>query len=271
MSDPDPSPEAEATAEVPEKRRGGCLLWLFLTMVAAGLITGILAWKFVDETEALLRRGVAAAREWASQLQNQEIRESFRESVTQIVSTNGDVLEVATLETDETVTKMDMKTLFNNTVYLGTTVSEIRTPVVYRYHIRLSDDWDIERRSGRILVVAPEIRPSLPPAVRTDQMQKRSEAGWLRFNAAESLSELEKNLTPSLEKRAGDERHINMVRKACRKSVAEFVRKWVLQSESWSTDAADSITVVFPDETGAEDPAKRFQMEPTLQNLQPTP
>ncbi len=265
------TPSSEPNEAAPQKRRGGCLIWFLLTLIAAGMITGILAWKFVDETGALLRRGVAAAREWVGELQDRQINESFRETVTRIASTDGDVLEVATLETDETVTKMDMKTLFNNTVYLGTTVSEIRTPVVYRYHIKLSDDWSIERRSGRVWVVAPAIRPSLPPAIRTEGMQKRSEAGWLRFNAVENLGELEKNLTPSLEKRAGDERHINMVREACRKSIAEFVRKWVVQSEHWSTDAVQSITVVFPDEVGAEDASKRIQLEPTVNGLQEVP
>lgn len=262
------SPEDKPT---PKKRGMGCLMWFMLTFIAAGIITGILAWKFVDETGSLLRRGVTWGREMVSQMQNQEINESFRESITQIVSTEGDVLEVATLETDETVTQRDMKTLFNNTVYLGTTVSEIRTPVVYRYHIQLSGEWNIERQGGRILVVAPEIRPSQPPAIRTDQMQKRSEAGWLRFNAAESLEALEKNLTPSLEKRAGDERHINMVREACRKSVAEFVRKWVAQSQTWATDTVESITVVFPDEAGAEDAAKRSQLPATVEGVKTIP
>lgn len=264
-------PQSHEDAATPKKQGCGCWTWFLLTLIAAGLITGILAWRFVDETGALLRKGVTAAREWVGTLQNQEINENFRELITKITSTEGDVLEVATLETDETVTKMDMKTLFNNTVYLGTTVSEIRTQVVYRYHIKLSDDWQIDREGGRLFIVAPSIRPSLPPAIRTEGMQKRSEAGWLRFNAAESLTELEKNLTPSLEKRAGDERHINMVREACRKSVAEFVRKWLAQSESWTTGAVQSITVVFPDETGAEDAVKRRRLEPTVEGIQPVP
>ena len=256
---------------VPKKKGCGCFMWVLATIVVVGMITGILAWRFVDETGVWVGRGILWVRETVSQVQNQEINESFRESITQIVSTNGEVLEVAMLETDETVTKMDMKTLFNNTVYLGTTVSEIRTPVVYRYHIQLSDEWVIERHGGRVFVVAPAIRPSQPPAIRTDQMQKRSEAGWLRFNAVESLDALEKNLTPSLEKRAGDERHINMVREACRKSVAEFVKKWAAKSQHWSTDAVTSVTVVFPDEAGAEDATRRSQLPATVEGVQTIP
>lgn len=222
-------------------RRSGCwrlLGFLFLLFLIGG---GLIAWKFTD----LTRLGV----EWVnSKLITQDINETFRQSVTRIASTDGDILEVATMETDETVTKYDMKTLFNQTVYLGTTISEIRTPVVYRYHIKLSDGWQLRMENGQCIVHAPALRPTLPPAIRTDGMQKKSEAGWLRFNAAENLAQLEKNLTPTLEKRAGNRSHLNLVRESSRKSVAEFVKKWFLQQDPTLRAQVQSITVIFPDE-----------------------
>ncbi|MCW0220982.1 MAG: hypothetical protein OJI67_21825 [Prosthecobacter sp.] len=223
------------------RHRSGCwrLLGIFL---ALGLILGgFMAWKFMDVTKAAMA--------WITEnAVTQDINETFRQSVTQIVSTKGDILEVATMETDETITKYDMKSIFNQTVYLGTTISEIRTPVVYRYHIKLSDGWQLRVDGNQCIVHAPALRPSQPPAIRTEGMQKKSEAGWLRFNAAESLAELEKNLTPTLEKRAGNRSHLNLIRESARKSVAEFVKKWLLTQERNSMGEIDSITVIFPDE-----------------------
>lgn len=225
-------------------RRSGCLRWLGFFVLLFLISGGLVAWKFADLTQL----GLA----WLnSKLVTQNINESFRQSVIRIASTDGDILEVATMETDETVTKYDMKTLFNQTVYLGTTISEIRTPVVYRYHIKLSEPWKLRVENGQCIVHAPALRPTLPPAIRTDGMQKKSEAGWLRFNAAENLAHLEKNLTPTLEKRAGNRSHLNLVRESSRKSVAEFVKKWFLQQDPTMRTQVQSITVIFPDEIPA--------------------
>ncbi len=242
------SPMAEDTppsypAEPPARSGGGGCARLFFWILAAGLVViGVVTWRFID----FAKEGAA----WfGTHLVTQDINESFRQSVTEIASTNGDVLEVATMQTDETVTKSDAKSLFN-TVYLGTTVSEIRAPVVYRYHIKLSDDWKLHvEEGGHCIVHAPALRPSLPPAIRTDGMEKKSEAGWLRFNAAENLTELEKSLTPALERRAGNRSHLNLVRESSRKSVAEFVKNWVLKQDPATLAApVRSITVIFPDE-----------------------
>jgi len=54
-----------------------------------------------------------------SRMVKNDIETRFTESITRIVSTNGDILEVATLETNETVTRYDIKTLFSEFIYLG--------------------------------------------------------------------------------------------------------------------------------------------------------
>jgi len=241
---------------------GGCLKWLALILCGILLVGGVLTWKFFDTAWPAFRDGIGWVRDLPAKLTSEQVTLSFRESVTQIASTHGDILETATLETDETVTKYDLKTALSDFIYLGTTTSEIRTPVVYRYHIRLSDDWHLRVEGARCIVHAPALRPSLPPAVRTERMEKKSEAGWLRFNAAENLAALEKDLTPMLEKRAGNKNHIDLVREASRKSVAEFVKKWLLQSQLGKEAPVSAIVVVFPDEVaGLKDP---MTLPPTL-------
>lgn len=133
-------------------------------------------------------------------------------------------------------------------IYLGKTVSEISVPVTYRYHLVLRDPWRLEVSGSTCIVHAPAMRPSLPPAIHTDQMQKRSEAGWARFDAREQMAELERSLTPRLTRTAGDPRRLALVRDECRKTVAEFVRDWLLREDHWRHDRFTAIRVVFADE-----------------------
>ena len=225
-------------------QRPGCLRWAVMLLIALMLTTGALVWFFLDT----IKSGALWLRDLTGHLTHQQITETFRQSVTEIISTNGDTLEVAMMQTDETLTKVDMKTAFNDLLNLGTTVSEIRAPVVYRYHVRLSDPWQVSVDHGVCTVRAPALRPSLPPAIRTEGMEKKSEAGWLRFNAAENLAALEKGLTPTLEKRAGDAAHLHLIRESARKSVAEFVKNWLLKSSAQRAEPIRTISVIFPDE-----------------------
>jgi hypothetical protein len=251
MSEPNPAP-------APASRRGpGCLATLALLFLAVVIIGGVAVWKMVDAGFGM---------KWlAEHFQKQTITEAFRENVKRITSTQGDVLELATLESEETVTKYDTRTLLNDAIYLGTSVAEIRTMVVYRYHLKLSDDWKLTVENGRCMVIAPGIRPSLPPAIRTETMEKKSEAGWLRFNAAENLAELEKGLTSILERRAAVPSKIKQVREASRLSVAKFVQHWVLKEQKLhEQDGIREIVVIFPDEPAATHPEEALKLPITL-------
>ncbi len=230
---------------------------LALLLVSALLVGGVITWKVFDSGFGL---------RWLTEnFQKRTLTEAFRENVKRISSTDGDILELGTLEIEETVTKFDTKTLFNDLVYLGTTASEIRAMVVYRFHLKLSDDWNLRVEDGRCIVTAPAIRPSLPPAVRSETMEKKSEAGWLRFNAAENLAELEKGLTPLLELRAAAPSKMRNIREAARQSVAKFVRQWILKEQNHPEQGGiREIVVIFPDEPAAKDADTALKQPPTI-------
>jgi hypothetical protein len=176
------------------------------------------------------------------------ITHTFRESVPQITSSQGDVLELAVSQSDESFKRSDERRIGWDYIYLGTTVVEIRVPVTFRYHLRLSDVWRLASRDHVCVVLAPAIRPSLPPAIHTALMEKRAESGWARFDKNDKLDELEQSLTAMLEQRSMDTNHIQLVREPCRQSVAEFVKRWLLREKHWRSDRFSAIVVVFPDE-----------------------
>ena len=194
------------------------------------------------------------------------ITHTFRESIPQITSTQGDILELAVYRCDETFKRTDEKWAGWGWVYLGTTVAEIRVPVSFRYHLRLSDPWRLAARDQVCLVLAPRIRPSLPPAIHTAEMERRAESGWARFDKNDQLDELERSMTPTLEQRARDPAHVQLMREACRQSVAAFVKKWLMREGQWRSDRFTSIVVVFPDEASvsADQDLLQLRHEPTL-------
>ena len=212
-------------------------------------------------------RIIATAPEIARNFVTGRITQTFQESIPQIVSTQGDILELAVSRGDETFKRSDEKRIGWDWVYLGTTVVEIRVPVVFRYHLRLSDPWQLASRGQVCVVRAPAIRPSLPPAIDTAKLEKRAESGWARFDKNDKLDELERSLTGILEQRAMDPGHLQLVREACRKSVAEFVRNWLVREQQWRRDRFTSIIVVFPDEVaaGSDQELSRLESEPTIQ------
>ena len=156
-------------------------------------------------------------------------------------------LELATAISTETFTKQSDLTTCWGLVDLGTSIVQIQVPVTYRYHLCLRDQWHLELQHQRLTVHAPGIRPSLPPAIHTDQMQCLTVRGWGRGSTSGLLTKLQQSLTPTLNQCAGDSRHLALVRPQCRASVTEFVQLW-LEREGQAGRITD-IRVVFRDET----------------------
>lgn len=199
------------------------------------------------DTVRALGDGVA---EVASRFSTGTITTTFVSAIPRLVPDGGAVLELAAFEATETLSRTDDKRIFFDLVPLGATVSEIRIPVTYRYHLRLDEEWTLSVSDGTCVVHAPPIRPTLPPAIHTDRMERRSESGWLRFNEDEEMETLLRSLTPSLEDRAQDADHLELVRERCRRRVGEFVRSWLLLEDQWGDGRFTHVEVIFSDELG---------------------
>jgi hypothetical protein len=231
-----------------------------LTCLGTVLILGLLAagiYRFTLKGAGDLIRD--AGEESGEQLA--EIAERFRSGsiTTTFVAALPDIfpvgsgrLEVARTRVTETFSRTDERRVLWDLVPLGTTWVEIRVPVTYRYHVRMDEPWRLDVDEHTCIVYAPRLRPSLPPAIHTDGMEKRTDSGWLRFDEDEQLLELEQSLTPTLTLYARDHRHLALVREESRKTVARFVQAWLLQNDHWRQDRFRYVIVLFSDE--AEDP-----------------
>lgn len=88
-------------------------------------------------------------------------------------------------------------------VSLGTTESEVRVDATYRYQVPLDPrGWNVRKAGDTFRVIVPAVRPSLPVAIDTATLQKKTDLGWARFNEAESIRALERSLSAELARRA---------------------------------------------------------------------
>jgi hypothetical protein len=156
-------------------------------------------------------------------------------------------LELATATFNETFTRKSEQTTLWGLIDLGTSIVQVQVPVTYRYHLCLRDSWHLELKHRRLVVHAPVIKPSLPPAIHTDQLTTMTVRGWARGSTTSLLAQLQQSLTPTLSEFAGDVRHLELVRPQCRASVAEFVQLW-LEREGHAARFT-TIVVLFADET----------------------
>ena len=124
----------------------------------------------------------------AENFQQAKITRTFVESLPDVSDTGEGNLEVATMKNTKTFKRTEKLTILWDSVSLGTTVTEIKVPATFRYHIKLSDPWKLEVREQQCIVIAPALKATTPVAIHTNEIEKRSDEGWARFNADEQMA-----------------------------------------------------------------------------------
>ncbi len=216
-----------------------------VVIVASIVLIVALATKACD---TVTRRGQAAFDALSKGLSSTNLTTSFVASLPHLVPGSGTTLELAAVEAVETVTRSEDRRLFFDLLPLGTTVTEIRVPVTYRFHVRLDAPWRLEVAGNACVVHAPALEPTLPPAIHTDRMEKRVERGWLPLDVSAQMDALERSLTPTFAARARGPETVGLVRELCRRRLAEFVRAWLLRTGHWQDERLTTVVVRFADE-----------------------
>jgi hypothetical protein len=221
-------------------KSAGCVRALVIVAVALIAAGTVVALKFGESAKQAFGRFTGGFVTTQSTLKAEEI-------LLELGRTHGDVLEVASpLKTMETFSRGDVRFAAWGWVYLGTTISEIKVPATYRFHIKLSEIKQSRLDDSVLIVTAPAIHPTLPVAFDTRAMEKKTDGTWLRFDAEQQLAELERSVTPALAVRA--EGHVNTVRENARRDIEEFVQKWIVESRPDYRAQIKAVKVIFPGE-----------------------
>lgn len=243
---PEAKAEAELTPSPTPAKTGGGRGWKAFAIVAVTALlcfTGVALYVGMTLKEAFAQPGKLLSGFFTS-----EVKHSASQVLLEIQRTHGDHLEVASPTTTvETFTKADSKMAAWGKIYLGTTITEIKVPATYRFHVKLSEMKDAKVDGNVLIITAPEIRPSLPVAFDTAGIEKKSDSGWARFNSEEQLAEMEKKISEGLAERAVKQGEV--VREHARKDIEEFVQRWIVDNNPKLREQVRAIKVLFPGET----------------------
>ena len=78
------------------------------------------------------------------------------------------------------------------------------------------------------------------------------ENGWARFNAESQMDALEQQLTPTMVQYAEQASLMVLVRDQARKSLARFIRQWLLQQPGFRDESVGFVKVTFHGEPDME-------------------
>lgn len=164
-----------------------------------------------------------------------------------VMRTPGGLLEVSRITATEQFSKKFVYSVLGMDV--GETVAHVRVPATYRYQIKLGSEWKIVRTDEVFTVTTPPVAPSLPVAVDLKHMEEDSGGTWILvpFNEDEDLKALRSEITAVLARKAGSAAYLRLQREDARKTVTEFVQKWLVKQESWKVAKQPRIEVVFGD------------------------
>lgn len=170
--------------------------------------------------------------------------ESTRDSF--VIPTNGGFLEVARVKAYERFSKTDDRK--RGFVDLGTTISEVEVAALFRYQIPMDKEWPVTCEKNVCVVRAGAVTPSPPAAIYTEETKTKTQSGWARFNKRDNLALLERELQPRLDARATLPRNVHMATDEARKTVAQFVKTWMVKEKGGSSQSSPRIVVLFPGE-----------------------
>ena len=173
-----------------------------------------------------------------------EIRQSSDSMV--VMRTSGGLLEVSTINSEERFDSTTNHSVLG--VSLGKTVSHIRVPAVYRYHISLAKEWTLRSTGGTLLVIAPPVQPSLPVAIDTGKLEGFSSGIWSPITGTASIFTLQKTITEKLAKKASTSELMLLQRESARMTVTEFVQKWIVEQPQWKGTKTPVVLAFFSDE-----------------------
>lgn len=177
-----------------------------------------------------------------------------------VMRTPGGLLEVSTITAEERFESTTSNTILG--VPVGQTVAQIRVPVVYRYHIPLAAQWTLRQSGNALLVIAPRVQPTTPVAINTAKLESFTSGLWSPLTGGADVAALQRTITETLNKKAGNSDLIHLQREAARKTVSEFVRKWVVGQDRWRGARQPVILVFFEDEPLGQSVSPLFSHEP---------
>lgn len=163
-----------------------------------------------------------------------------------VMRTPGGLLEVSSIASEERFDSTIAHEVLGMPV--GHTTVQVKVPAVYRYHIPLANEWKLQLKDQTLLVVAPPVNPTLPVAIDTTKLETFATGIWSPITGKKAIDALQTSITPRLAQKAKTPEMLIRQREYARKTVSEFIEKWVIEQPKWKGTKTPSVKVVFEDE-----------------------
>jgi hypothetical protein len=163
-----------------------------------------------------------------------------------IMHTEGGLLQVSTLQTNEVFNATKPHHILG--LDLGKTTTQIRVPATYTFHIALAPEWRVSVKGDQVTVIAPPVKPNLPVAIDTTRLERFAAGAWSFLTAESELDALQRSITPILAKKSASLSYIGLQREEARKTVKEFVGKWLLSQTRFKQVTIKHVNIFFADE-----------------------
>ena len=225
--------------------------YILLAIVAMTCLTIVVLFRMTTDRigKGLDQAGDATAR-IAEAFQKGEVANRWESYVAETEGTNR--LQVARLETVETITRTDKKTVAWDMIILPDLTIRMEAPVEYVFYLDLADSWEFfwNENEGGITVLAPEIRHNRP-AVDVSNMRFTTLEGSLLRREKPVRNRFVRDMTRVLRSKADEK--IPQIRETARDEIRTFVQNWFVALAFPDAPNPPPVDAVyFADETPPE-------------------
>lgn len=224
------------------------------------LVISVCALVLAAAVGAFVALRIAGGSDFAQTLTQRKIEESVTERIARIRATEGDILELAVLESVLTFEQRDEWT--SVPAGLGRSTVKLSVPAVFRFFTKISEPISVHAETfpdGNALctIVAPRLQPVLPVAFDTSRIVKTSDVGILRFNSEENSDALLEKISMRLVLSAKKHAKSAAVRDAAREAFRKFVERWLSEVRELRErpELKISVKIIFADELPEDAPA----------------
>ena len=256
-----PQPDDAEILEIIDQRRPPPSPVKYIVLGVVAIVLILSAYRFIRHfTPGEIMNAATSPLEKSAALTGRFLEHVGNFLTTSHVSTSSELEIGRVTATDKLgpliVAKQDLDLKFTNVDehIFGTSTAEVRALGRAYYFVPLLGPqaiWRIEaiEKSGlRLCVVhAPALRVLTPVNIDTRSLQIRTDTGTLRSNRQEMTEAALADISPRLNREALV--HEIVVRDAARKTIAAFVKNWLVAEGNWTPEHLNAIQVLFPGET----------------------
>jgi hypothetical protein len=165
-----------------------------------------------------------------------------------VITTNGGLLEVATIRHRRSFNLTEAATVLGYTVPFCKETATYVVDAAITYRVRLAKRWVGDYSDGTLHLSVPPPKPSIPVAFDTSRLRATLDSCWFAPSLG-AKDDLLRSISGQLAQDANGPGYRSLARgEKARATVRQFAQKWILSQKRYDLPADTPIAVTFTDE-----------------------